>query len=71
MSCPENFTGIITGASSGIGEYFARELAKNSYNLLLIARREEKLEQLAIELEYLYELIRSRLEKLLQDPRMN
>ena len=56
MSCPENFTAIITGASSGIGECFARELAKNNYNLLLIARREEKLEQLAIELEDLYDI---------------
>ncbi len=56
MSCPENFTGIITGASSGIGECFARELAKNNYNLLLIARREEKLEQLAMELEDLYDI---------------
>ena len=56
MSCPENFTAIITGASSGIGEAYARILARNNYNLLLIARREEKLNQLAEELEELYDI---------------
>ncbi|MBN9660855.1 MAG: SDR family oxidoreductase [Acidobacteria bacterium] len=35
---------VITGASSGLGEVFARKLAQRGYSLLLVARRAEKLE---------------------------
>ena len=42
---------LITGASSGIGRDMARVLAKKGYNLVLVARDEEKLNQLAKELE--------------------
>jgi len=38
---------IITGASSGIGEETAVALAKRGYNVVLAARREEKLRQVA------------------------
>lgn len=41
---------LITGASSGIGEACARVFAEQGQSLLLIARRQEKLEQLAEEL---------------------
>lgn len=43
-------TAFITGASSGIGEAFARALADQNFNLILIARRKEKLEELKSEL---------------------
>lgn len=41
---------LITGGSSGIGEEFARQLAREGFNLMLAARRKSKLDDIAKEL---------------------
>jgi uncharacterized protein len=47
-------TALISGASSGIGEEFARQLAARGHGVFLVARREERLRALADDLERLH-----------------
>jgi short-subunit dehydrogenase len=54
---PLDFTGrwvVVTGASSGLGEAFAHELARRGAHLVLVARRERRLQELCRELERSY-----------------
>lgn len=49
-------TVLITGASQGLGYEFAKIFAKNKYNLILIARNKEKLQNIKHEIEEAYKV---------------
>jgi len=50
MNFLEQCTALITGASSGLGAEFARQLAPQAKSLILVARREDRLEALKAEI---------------------
>lgn len=47
---------LVTGASSGIGAEFCRQLARHQIHIILVARREDRLKVLADELSKLYKV---------------
>lgn len=47
---------LVTGASSGIGKDIAEELAKRGYDIIAVARNEEALKKVKIELEQQYHI---------------
>ena len=44
-------TALITGASAGIGQEFAKVFAENGFDVILVARRADKLEEIASEIK--------------------
>ena len=47
---------LVTGATSGIGKSTAKIFAKNNYDVIITGRRQDRLDELKKELEWLKEV---------------
>ena len=56
MTIKKNETALITGASSGIGLALANIMAKEGYDLFLVARNKAALEELTNKLKTIYQV---------------
>ncbi|HEY4052071.1 MAG TPA: SDR family NAD(P)-dependent oxidoreductase [Acidobacteriaceae bacterium] len=54
MSNQNQGVAVITGASAGIGKVYADRFAKRGYDLLLVARRKDRLDVLSKDLQEKY-----------------
>jgi short-subunit dehydrogenase len=54
MSTQNQGVAVITGASAGLGKVYADRFAKRGYDLILVARRKERLDRLSQELQQKY-----------------
>lgn len=61
-------TALITGASAGIGKAMAHTFAKNGFDVILVARREEKLKEVEKELKKQYGQMAYSIAEDLSDP---
>jgi short-subunit dehydrogenase len=61
-------TALVTGASAGIGEVFARGLARRNWDLVLVARRIDRLEAIASGLADSYGVTAKAIQADLSDP---
>jgi uncharacterized protein len=59
----EGCNALITGASAGIGQEFARQLARHARSIILVARRDERMIELANELHRQQPNLRSHIRK--------